>query len=125
MKIRTITLGFNYNENNEIKDFRNIGILLNKLKNYYKENKYFVQTIRATTQPWDNYFQSKNQIIKLVKKFEKYSKKYNIDYFNIGPTFENNNISLIYDIINNTSIGFCTAYLSKKNNIGPKIEELT
>ena len=117
MKIRTITLGFNYKKNNEIKDFKNVGILLNKIKNYFEENKYFVQTIRTSTQPWDNYFQSKNQIIELVKNFEKSSKKYNIDYFNIGPTYINKNISHIYDIIKNTTIGFCTAHLSKKNNI--------
>jgi len=117
MKIRAITLGFNYKRNSEEQDFEKVGILLNKLKNFFKNKKYYVQTIRTSTQSWDNYFKSKNQIIELVKNFEKYSKKYNIDYFNIGPTYKNENISTIYDIINNTSIGFCTAHLSKRNKI--------
>lgn len=120
MKIRTITLGFNYRSNSEEKDFNKIGVLLNKIKKFFEQNKYFVQTIRTSTQTWDNYYNSKNQIIELVQNFEKYSKKYNIDYFNIGPTYNTENISLIYDIINKTSIGFCTAHLSKnlsKKNI--------
>lgn len=117
MKIRTITLGFNNKYNSEEKKFEEAGLLLNKLKKILEKNNYYVQTIRASTQSWDNYFESKNQIVELAKKFEEYSKRYNIDYFNIGPTFYNEHITNIYDIIDNTSIGFCTAYLSDSNDI--------
>ena len=79
MKIRTITAGFNYKKKSEEKDFKEIGILLNKIKKYFENRKYIVQTIRASTQSWDNYYESKNQIVELVKKFEKFSKKYDID----------------------------------------------
>ena len=117
MKIRTITLGFSNNYNSEEKNFKEAGLLLNKLKKILEKNNYYVQTIRASTQSWDDYFDSKNQIVELSKNFEEYSKKYDIDYFNIGPTFHNNHITNIYDIIDNTSIGFCTAYLSDSNEI--------
>jgi uncharacterized protein (UPF0210 family) len=117
MKIRTITAGFNYNTNTKEKDFKKIGDFLNKIKKFFENNNYKVQTLRASTQSWDNYFESRNQIIKLVKNFEKYSEKYNIDYFCIGPTYLNENISVIYDIIKNTSIGFCTTHLSNGNQI--------
>ena len=117
MKIRTITAGFNYKSKSEEQDFEKIGIFLNKIRKEFENNNYIVQTIRASTQPWDNYFKSKNQIIDLVRNFEIYSKKFNIDYFNIGPTYNNENISFIYDIIKNTSISFCTSHLSNGNKI--------
>jgi uncharacterized protein (UPF0210 family) len=117
MKIRTITVGFNYKETTFEKDIGEISKFLDYSKKVFQKNNYYVQTIRISTQSWDDFLKSEKQIIRLVKDFENYSKKYNIDYFNIGPTFKNKNISLIYDIIKNTDIGFCTAYLSDGNKI--------
>ena len=69
MKIRTITAGFNYKKKTEEKDFKDIGIFLNNVKKFFENKKYIVQTIRASTQSWDDYFESKDQIIDLVKNF--------------------------------------------------------
>jgi uncharacterized protein (UPF0210 family) len=117
MKIRTITVGFNYKKESIEKDLKKIAIFLNYSKKIFEKNNYKVQTLRISTQPWDNYYKSKNQMIKLVKDLEKYSKKYKIDYFSIGPTYDNKNISLIFDMIKNTTIGFSTVHLSNKNKI--------
>jgi len=86
MKIRTITTGFNL-ETLKVEDqIRQYAEFTNTCKKIFENNGYTVQTLRIATQPWEKYFESKNQIVKLVRDLELLAHKYAIDYFNIGTT---------------------------------------
>jgi len=117
MKLRTITTGFNLKTPFKEKEFRKIAEFTKNSKEIFEKEGYFVQTIRTTTQPWEEYFESKKQIIKLVKDLERATQKYNLGYFNIGTTYSTENIPLIYDIIQSTSSGFCTVLVSDDKQI--------
>ena len=108
MKLRTITTGFNLDHAQAEDQIRKIGSFMNAAKKVFEQNGYIVQTIRVATQPWEQYYTSKAQILRLVEDIEDYTNRYSIDYFNIGTTLDSNNISLIFDLIKNTSKGFCT-----------------
>jgi len=43
--------------------------------------------------------------------------KYSLDYFNIGTTFDPQNVAIIYDMIQNTSVMFCTTLISDSTTI--------
>ncbi|MCK4347195.1 MAG: DUF711 family protein [Thermoplasmatales archaeon] len=117
MKIRAITTGFNLKTPFKEEEFRKIADFTSETKEIFEKEGYFVQTIRATTQPWEEYFESKEQIIKLVTDLERFTQKYNLGYFNIGTTYNTENIPLIYDIIQSTSSGFCTTLVSDDKQI--------
>ena len=117
MKIRTITTGFNLKPSFKEAEFRKIAELSNNIKEVFEKEDYSVQTMRVTTQPWEEYFESKEQIIKLTKELDSYTKKYNLGYFNIGTTYNPRNIPMIYDIIESTNRGFCTVFVSDDKQI--------
>ncbi len=108
MKIRTITTGFNLKIPFEKDQIRKICEFTNNAQQSFENKGYTVQTTRITTQPWEEYFKSGEQIIKLVKNLEKSTHRYNIDYFSVGTTVNPENMPLVHDIIKNTSNGFCT-----------------
>ena len=117
MKIRTITTGFNLNVPLDEAQMKRIGDFTNGAKSEYEKLGYTVQTIRISTQPWEEYLQSKSQIIKLVKCLDKSTQENNLNFFNIGTTFNAKNIPLIYDILKNTSNCFCTTMISDDRQI--------
>ncbi len=117
MKIRTITTGFNLKYPLKEKQFKDIADFTSKAKKEFEKRNVQVQTRRFSTQPWEEYFKSKTQMIELVKKVETFSKKYNFDFFNVGTTKNAKNIPFCYDIIKNTSIGFCTALICDDKSI--------
>ena len=117
MKIRTITTGFNLEAPINEKQIRHLAEFTTNAKEVFENNGYTVQTVRVATQPWEEYFESKNQIIKLVKEFEALVQKYSLDYFNIGTTFDPQLIPVIYDMIQNTSVMFCTTLVSDSTTI--------
>lgn len=117
MKIRTITTGFNLEPARAEDQIRKVSGFTNAVKKVFEQNGYVVQTIRIATQPWEKYFTSKSQILRLVESIEDYANRYSIDYFNIGTTLDSNNILLIFDMIKNTSIGFCTVLVSDDRKI--------
>jgi uncharacterized protein len=117
MKIRTITTGFNL-ETLKVEDqIRQYAEFTNTCKKIFENNGYTVQTLRIATQPWEKYFESKNQIVKLVRDLELLAHKYAIDYFNIGTTINPKLIPIIYDMIKNTSTMFCTTLVSDSKKI--------
>jgi len=117
MKIRTITTGFNLEIPFSEKQIKKIADFTTRVKDIFIENGYDVQTVRLATQPWEEYFNSPQQIKELVKKIEKVSLENGIDYFNIGTTFQPQNIPLIYDLIQSTSTGFCTVMVGDRTKI--------
>lgn len=117
MKLRTITTGFNIKLPLKEERFKEIAEFTIRAKTEFEKRGYVVQTARISTQPWEEYFQSKSEIIKLVKEVERLAKKYGLDYFNIGTTKDPNKIPLIYDMLNCTSISFCTSLICDDKTI--------
>jgi len=117
MKIRTITTGFNLEVPVKEDQIRQLADFTNNSKKIFENNGYTVQTVRVATQPWEEYFKSKNQIVRLVKELEALVHKYTVDYFNIGTTIDPKLVSVIYDMINNTSTMFCTTLISDSKTI--------
>jgi uncharacterized protein (UPF0210 family) len=108
MRIRTITAGFNLKVPFEKEQLKKIAAFTTNAKKSFEDKGYTVQTTRITTQPWEQYFVSGKQIVTLVKNLEKSTHDYNIDYFSVGTTVDPKNMPLAFNIIKNTSNGFCT-----------------
>jgi len=117
MKIRTITTGFNLAIPLRKEQIATIARFANRAKTEFEQRGYVVQTVRIATQPWENYFQSKAQILELVKELEKFVGEYTIDYFSVGGTTKSNFIPVAYDMLQATSIMFCAARISDDNHI--------
>jgi len=117
MKIRTITTGFNLKPPLKEEQIRKIAHFTNNARKIFENKGYTVQTVRVATQPWEEYFRSKDQIVTLVKELENLTQKYNVEYFNIGTTINPKHVPLLYDIIESTSNGFCTVVVSDGKQI--------
>ncbi|PIN80179.1 hypothetical protein COV16_01260 [Candidatus Woesearchaeota archaeon CG10_big_fil_rev_8_21_14_0_10_34_8] len=115
MKIRTITTGFNLKLPVDEEQIKSIAEFNHKAMKEFKRSGYQVQTTRIATQPWQNYFKSKKQIVNVAKELQRLTSKYKIDFFNMGTTFDN--ISESYYIIKNTGSGFCTASLCDNKSV--------
>ncbi len=119
MKIRTITTGFNLKCPLQKKQIQRIAFFLREAKQAYESEGFTVQTVRVATQPWEDYFSSQKQIVDLAKKLEDLILEHQIDYFNMGTTRIVKNMPLVYQLIKNTTRGFCTVLVTdgRKMNI--------
>jgi len=72
MKIRTITTGFNLKLPLKEEQIGKISNFTNNSKRIFENKGYTVQTVRIATQPWEDYFKSKDQIVRLVKKIRRF-----------------------------------------------------
>jgi uncharacterized protein (UPF0210 family) len=117
MKIRTITTGFNLALPLKEKQLKQIADFASHSRNVFEDSGYHVQTVRITTQPWEKYFTSRSQIVRLARELEDFTQTYAIDFFNVGPTNNLNLIPLIYHMIGNTTTLFCTALISDEKRI--------
>jgi len=117
MKIRTITTGFNLKVPLKEDQIRKIAHFTNKARRVFEDKGYTVQTVRLATQPWEVYFESKRQIVKLVRNLEELTSRYGIEYFNIGTTINPKRIPVIYDAIAGISNAFCTVMISDDKEI--------
>jgi uncharacterized protein (UPF0210 family) len=117
MKIRTITLGINVNKTVDDLKISEYADLLQRAKSFIQNNGFTVQTIRLVTQPWEEYYTSKNYFNSLIKLFDSFCQKKQIDYVNIGTTFKSENLGKILDIISQTQHVFTTMFLAKKQDI--------
>jgi len=109
----------------EEKQFRKIVEFISRAKKEFEKNGFVVQTTRTATQPWEEYFKSKKQIISVVRKLETFTKKYGLDFFNVGTTKDIKNIPIVYEIIKNSSVGFCTVTICNNKEINFKAAEQT
>jgi uncharacterized protein (UPF0210 family) len=116
MKIRTITIGFNLKRPLQEKQIQRIAFFTQEAKKAFESAGFTVQTVRVATQPWEEYFSSREQIVDLAKKLEHLTHKHQIDYFNMGTTRDFKNIPLTYELIKNTEHGFCTVMVSDERN---------
>lgn len=117
MKIRTITMGFPYDNTMKPDDFNRIADILKAIKNRFQKETYNVQTIRMSTQPWMMYAPSKHEILSEVNRLSQWMNDQNIDYFNIGPTDQHDAIAWIPEILESSPSVFCTAHICDQKNI--------
>ncbi len=125
MKIRTITTGFNLEVPLQEEQIRSIAEFTNRAKAVFEDEGYTVQTVRVSTQPWEGYFESRRQIVTLVRELEGFVRKYNMDYSNVGTTTDQKLIPLIYDIIKNTSHVFCTVSVCNNGKVDHQAAQRT
>ncbi|MEM3567569.1 MAG: DUF711 family protein [Thermoplasmata archaeon] len=121
MKIRTITLGFNLPYPLKEMELENWASFLHAAKAVFERNGYEVQTLRMTTQPLEEYYRSKSQILEIAEALEIFAKSWEIDYFSMGTVKQPENVGLIYEILKNTRRGFCTTTACTQNQIVPDI----
>jgi uncharacterized protein (UPF0210 family) len=112
MKIRTITTGFNIELPLKEEQINHIANFTHKARRLFESRGYAVQTVRIATQPWERYFESRDQIVSLVKVLEDLTHKYGLDYSNVGTTVNEKLIPIIYDMMESTSHMFCTVLIS-------------
>jgi hypothetical protein len=112
MKIRTITTGFNIELPLKEEQINHIANLAHTARRLFESAGYAVQTVRIATQPWERYFESRDQIVSLVKVLEHLTHKYGLDYSNVGTTVNEKLIPIIYDMMESTSHMFCTVLVS-------------
>jgi uncharacterized protein (UPF0210 family) len=117
MKIRTITTGFNLKVPIQEKQIQRIAFFTREAKSAFESAGFTVQTVRVATQPWEEYFSSRRQIMDLSKRLEDLILKHRIDYFNMGTTRNVKKMPLVYELIKNTTRGFCTVMVSDERNI--------
>jgi hypothetical protein len=117
MKIRSITAGFHLELPLDEGRVRHIAEFANSAKRTFEQKGYPVQTVRVTTQPWEEYYTSKAQIVGLVKELEQLADRYTVDYFNVGPTKNPRLTPLIHDLIRDTSKLFCTVPIADNRSI--------
>ena len=117
MKIRTITTGFNVGLPLKEEQISYVADFTNKARRLFESKGYAVQTVRIATQPWERYFESRDQIVSLVKALEDLTYKYGLDYSNVGTTLNEKLIPIIYDMMESTSHMFCTVLVSDDRTI--------
>ncbi len=117
MKIRTITAGFHLELPLDKGRISHIAEFANSAKRAFEERGYPVQTVRVATQPWEEYYTSKAQIVRLVRELEDFLNTYAVDYFNVGTTNNPGLIPLVYDLIKGTSKLFCTSLIADNTRI--------
>jgi uncharacterized protein (UPF0210 family) len=117
MKIRTITTGFNVELPLKEEQINHIANFTHEARRLFESKGYAVQTVRIATQPWERYFESRDQIVSLVKVLEDLTYKYSLDYSNVGTTVNEKLIPIIYDMMKSTSHMFCTVLVSDDRTI--------
>jgi uncharacterized protein (UPF0210 family) len=125
MKIRTITAGFHLELPLDEGGIRHVAQFANYAKRAFEQRGYPVQTVRLATQPWEEYYASKAQIVRLVRKLEDLANIYAVDYFNVGPTNNPRLIPIVHDLIMNTSKLFCTVPIADNTGIDYKAARQT
>ena len=117
MKIRTITTGFNVELPLKEEQISYVADFTSKARRLFESEGYAVQTVRIATQPWERYFESRDQIVNLVKTLEDLTHQYGLDYSNVGTTLNEKLIPIIYNMMENTSDMFCTVLVSDDRTI--------
>lgn len=117
MKIRTITTGFNLKVPFSEKQIRRVAEVTLRLRKGFELEGYEVQSIRVSTQPWEKYYFSRQQILKLARDLERLVNDHGIDYFSLGTTTSAQRVPDIFDLIKNSERGFCSALISDDKKI--------
>jgi uncharacterized protein (UPF0210 family) len=111
MKIRTITVGCEIKPDDMDSQISILSAKAHAIKERFLDHGYEVQTLRLSTQPWEQYLSSPKDLSGLAKDLQKITKTNDIDYFNIGPTSDATKLPSLYDFFHHCSTGFCTSII--------------
>ncbi|MDP5337606.1 MAG: DUF711 family protein [Nodularia sp. (in: cyanobacteria)] len=116
MKIRTITTGITLTSPQSIDKIKQAHEFNQQAKEIFAQQGYEVQTTRITTNSWEEYLLnlSKIDILHKIQTLEKICQSLDIRFFNIGYANNPESIALIPEIINNTSIIYCSSQLGNQ-----------
>lgn len=117
MKIRTITGGVSINLPLKEKKINRIADFLHSAKEEFEKRGFEVQTLRIATQPWENYFENRQQIYEVIDNLQNIVLKNNLNFFNLGTTYGLKNIEMIYDFLKRTTNAFSTVTLANSKTI--------
>lgn len=112
IKIRTITTSFNLKSYKQAEASINYAVNFNQqAKEFFKLQGYEVQTTRISTNSWVEYLRglSAGEVVAAVQKLEENCQKFGGDFFSIGYADTPESIALIPEIIDNTSMIFCSS----------------
>ncbi len=102
MKIRTITIGFELDPTYYKDQMIRTAHILNKAEKSFQNSGFTVQTKRFSTQPWQEYFTSAEQILDLVEGLDLIAEEMGMDYFSIGPAADKSGLETLYEIFKRT-----------------------
>ncbi|WP_414549383.1 DUF711 family protein [Anabaena sp. CCY 0017] len=116
MKIRTITTGITLTSPQSTDKIKQAHEFNQQAKEIFAQQGYEVQTTRITTNSWEEYLLNlaKIDIIHEIKTLEKICQSLDISFFNIGYAKKPETIALIPDIIQSTSIIYCSSQLGNQ-----------
>lgn len=115
MKIRTITTGISLDFSQETERLKIAADFNQKAQIIFAQQGYEVQTTRITTNPWEEYLAglTPSEIIDQIKILEEFCRSLNVSFFNIGYASTSATIDIIPDIIQNTSIIYCSSKIGE------------
>lgn len=119
MKIRTITAGCNLLNSSINKTENMLDDIVNDIKtikDFFIDHDYHVQTTRLSTQPWEEYATTQQDLEQVCSVLQALCPD-NIDYFNIGPVSTMDQIALLPLFLKSYPQGFCTINLLKQHKI--------
>jgi len=118
MKIRTITTGFNVSNsvNATERKLKEVAKDTNTIKQYFEQNGYTVQTIRVSTQPWESFASTQQDLFEIASLLQSFCPD-EFDYFNIGPISSPDQVSILPSFFESFPQGFCTVQLTENNTI--------
>ncbi|NES81679.1 MAG: DUF711 family protein [Moorea sp. SIO2B7] len=117
MKLRTITTGLSLTSLNQLK-IKQVAEFNQQAKVFFEQHGYEVQTTRIATNSWGEYLVdlSPKEIIKKIITIEEFCQYINLDFFNLGQVSEPDKIVLIPEIMQNTSIIYCSTLMGDAEN---------
>ena len=105
MKIRTITAGITLSHPIDESEIMETAAFLQGARERYEKAGIEVQTVRITTQPWEEYLGHlcPLEIVGEIQAMEKLALDSGVDFLSIGTVLSSENIPVIPDIIRTTS----------------------
>jgi len=105
MKIRTITAGITLGHPLDESALMETASFLQRAKERYEAAGVEVQTVRISTQPWEEYLGHLDplEIVGTIQEMERLALDSGVDFLGIGTVFRAENIPVIPDIIRTTS----------------------
>jgi uncharacterized protein (UPF0210 family) len=119
MKIRTITAGCNLSNSSIDKTEHLLDKIvtdIKTIKDFFIDQRYHVQTTRLSTQPWEEYATTQQELDQICSALQSLCPD-SIDYFNIGPVSTLDKIDLLPSFLKSYPQGFCTVNLLKQHKI--------
>lgn len=126
MKIRAITTGISLQSAKEQEKIQEAAKFNQKAQEFFQTQGYEVQTIRIATNSWEEYLPglSTAEIISEIQAIEQLCQTLNINFLSIGHATKSENIAIIPDINQNTSIIYCSSKIGDWKN-GMSLENIT